>query len=145
MDIEYWARFNELNARYYTALKNLLAGVGLFFGSGVVYAFTKDAGFLLPSGILLAIVTTIGYTVGPGDRAQAHLDQYKAYRTLAARADDLDDKALAKAVKEQIIQARPHAVEALQKAAWNSVVIAHGMDSKTKKLTPKERFFAALA
>jgi hypothetical protein len=144
LDIQYGAIFNEKNWRFYSGLKIVLAWVGFFFGSGIVYGLLKDPHFAIPSGILLAAIAAMGYSITPESRAVAFRDRYKEYVKLQGRASKLTDDELEIALFDLRAGAAPHSVSALKMPAVNDVLRANGMDAHLQPLSFCQRMFDAL-
>jgi hypothetical protein len=143
LDLRYGAVYNEMNCRFYSTLKIVLSWLGFFCGSGVVYGFLKQPEIAVPSGIFLAAVAALGYSLAPETRAVALRDRFKEYVKLEGRASKLGDEELEEKLFDLKAGSLPYSLTALKNPAQNAVVRKLG--APEQKLTLYERLFTALS
>ncbi|MDH4449905.1 MAG: hypothetical protein QE265_04845 [Rhodoferax sp.] len=144
-EINYGYWFNMSNERAYHHLDVLLNLVQLVGGSAAALAaFQEKPGFVIASGLALAICAAIALLVQPSVKSEQHRVCKAQWLALRGRASQMDDDQLTAAVAETQAGG-PNGLGILQDIAFNATCRAAGNEHAVVELSRLQRIAAAVA
>lgn len=144
-EIAYSIAFNELNARFYGALKATIAFANLAAGTSAVAGLMAAVPGLIPAAaVVVAIASIVEQLAHVADRAAHFRLAVRSFRHLERRLPALSTQA----AMDELLAMRADVdfgVRALEAAAWNLMCQRKGYTEHKMRLSAWQRCLSALA
>lgn len=144
-EVAYSIAFNELNARFYGALKGTIAFANLAAGTSAVAGLLAAVPGLIPAAaVVVAIASIVEQLAHVADRAAHFRVAARSFRHLERRLPSLSTQA----AMDELLAMRADfdfGLRALEPAAWNLMCRRRGYVGHEMRLTVWQRCLAALA